>query len=196
MAFWTATPSDAAGSAIGQPKRKFRFRVQITGLSGGSQVWWAKTVTKPSFQVAAAEHKYLNHTFYYPGSVTWQDVTLTLVDPGDTSEAGDQTMALSRFLEKGGYTIPAGANKWQSLTKAKMVGAIQKVLIEQLNADGIAIESWTLNNAFITDAKFGDLEYGSDELTELSVTLKYDWASCETKNPDKEGKTRVFQINS
>jgi len=77
-----------------------------------------------------------------------------------------------------------------------MVGAIQKVLIEQLNADGIAIESWTLNNAFITDAKFGDLEYGSDELTELSVTLKYDWASCTTKNPDKEGKTRVFQINS
>tara|TARA_R100000808_G_C2155243_1_gene167252 strand:- start:14625 stop:15212 length:588 start_codon:yes stop_codon:yes gene_type:complete len=195
MAFWTAEPKDAAGTGVGEPKRKFRFRVQITGLSGNSQVWWAKTVTKPSFQVAAAEHKYLNHTFYYPGSVTWQDVTLTLVDPGD-SEAGDQAMSIAQFLEKGGYVIPTAANRWNTLTKAKMVGAIQSMLIEQLNAAGTAVESWTLHNAFITDAKFGDLEYGSDELTELSVTLKYDWASCVTKAPDKDSNSKVFQTTA
>ena len=180
MAFWTAEPPASGSSGgIGEPKRKFRFRVQITGLSGTSQVWWAKTVSKPSFQIAAAEHKYLNHTFYYPGSVTWQDVTLTLVDPGDTV-AGDQASALSNFLEAGGYVIPAtAANRWHTITKSKMVGAMGAVICEQINSQGVAVEKWTLHNAWMTDVKFGDLEYGSDELTELSVTLKYDWASLE-----------------
>ena len=27
--------------------------------------------------------------------------------------------------------------------------------------------------------KYGDLEYGGDDLIELSMTLKYDWARCE-----------------
>ncbi len=27
--------------------------------------------------------------------------------------------------------------------------------------------------------KFGDLEYGGDDLTEVSMTLKYDWASLQ-----------------
>ena len=35
-------------------------------------------------------------------------------------------------------------------------------------------------NAFITELKYGDLEYGADDLTELSLTLKYDWARIST----------------
>ena len=38
----------------------------------------------------------------------------------------------------------------------------------------------TLRNAFITEAKFGSLEYGSDDLTTLDLTLQYDWATCDT----------------
>ena len=31
-----------------------------------------------------------------------------------------------------------------------------------------------------TDINFGDLEYGSDDINELSVKLRYDWANCTT----------------
>ena len=80
MAFWAENFGD--GGSLKDPKRKFRWTVQLNGLYGDNAVvWWAKTINKPSFTIAAAEHKYLNHTFYYPGSVTWNDVTLTLVDP-------------------------------------------------------------------------------------------------------------------
>ena len=59
-----------------QPKRKFRFTVEIQGVQsaqGGATLWYAKTCSKPAFQIANTEHKYLNHTFFYPGAVTWQD---------------------------------------------------------------------------------------------------------------------------
>ena len=45
-----------------------------------------------------------------------------------------------------------------------------------LDSNGKSLEEWTLWNAFITDAKFGDLSYGDDELTQVDLTLKYDWA--------------------
>ena len=173
MAFWTHT-----GPGITEPKRKFRFKVEFMGLEpaaqgAGNTMWYAKSVTKPSFQISAAEHKYLNHTFYYPGSVTWQDVSMTLVDPGDP----DMVTSLSSIIVAGGYSPPANANDMTSMSKSGVVAALGAVNVHQLDANGDQLESWTLRNAFITELKFGDLEYGADELIELSLTLKYDWAT-------------------
>ena len=66
------------------------------------------------------------------------------------------------------------------ISKGGSVGALGQTTITQLNGDGEAIETWTLWNAFITEVKFGDLEYGSDDLLQLDLTLKYDWARVET----------------
>ena len=179
MAFWTQT-----GAGIVEPKRKFRFKVEFMGLDpsgqgGTNTMWYAKSATKPSFQINAAEHKYLNHTFYYPGSVTWQDVSMTLVDPGDP----DMVTSLSSIIVAGGYSPPSDANDMVTMSKSGVVTALGAVKCHQLDADGNQLESWTLQNAFITELKFGDLEYGADELIELSLTLKYDWATLESSSP-------------
>ena len=77
MAFWTTTPER-------DPKRNFRFQVLMTGIQGTEPaVWWAKKVAKPNFTVAESKHVYLGHTFYYPGKVEWQTISMTLVDPVD-----------------------------------------------------------------------------------------------------------------
>ena len=186
MAFWTAQQT----AATKDPKRKFRFTVSCTGIPGEALMWYAKTAAKPSFAIASTEHKYLNHTFYYPGSVTWNDVAITLVDPVDSP--GDMTMTLSSFVEQAGYTIPDGAESLSTMTKGKAVGALGDVIIRQLDGAGNPLETWTLRNAWILDLKFGDLEYGADDLTELSMTLKYDWATCVTTNEGAQKETIAF----
>ena len=172
--FWSTDFS--SDSTIKDPKRKFRFMVQMTGLNDTSaktnQVWFAKTCTKPSFQIATAEHKYLNHTFYYPGTVSWQDITLTLVDPQDP----DVASSLAEIIDAAKYAVPSTEAGLSTMTKASMASAVGSVVISQLNGVGEPVEEWTLKNAIITEMKFGDLEYGADDLTELSLTLKYDWA--------------------
>ena len=57
MAFWTDKTN---------PKRKYNFEVSISAAGGLIQNYYAKTATKPTFTIAAGEHNYLNHTFYYP----------------------------------------------------------------------------------------------------------------------------------
>ena len=160
-------------------EKKFRFPVTLGGVNeDGGVAWYAKTAGKPSFSIATTEHKYLNHTFYYPGSVTWNDVEITLVDPVDP----DMTATLSDIVERSGYVVPNAYGDLATMSKAKAARALGSVLITQINSDGQELEMWTLKNAFVTDLKFGDLEYGSDEITELTMTLKYDWATVKVAN--------------
>ena len=177
MPFWST--NFGQDTALQDPKRKFRFTVEFQGIQaaqGGAALWYAKTVSKPSFTVNAAEHKYLNHTFFYPGAVTWQDVSLTLVDPVEP----DMAATLSDIIVQSGYSPPTDANDLGTMSKAKAAGALGQVIITQIDSDGNPLETWTLGNSFVTELKYGDLAYGDDELTEMSVTLKYDWARVET----------------
>jgi hypothetical protein len=179
MAFWS-TDFKGDGSEPKDPKRKFRFKVIFSALGGGSTdaavMWYAKTVTKPSFTIEATEHAYLNHKFFYPGAVSWQDVSLTLVDPSDP----DMTATFADIIQAGGYQPPATADAMGTMSKAKAASALGQVEIIQIDADGGDLETWTLHNAFITEVKYGDLAYGDDALVEMSVTLKYDWARVVT----------------
>jgi len=182
MAFWGADHSTT--TQIKDPKRKFRFMVQMTGFgettseakTGGTgetgELWFAKSANKPSFTINAAEHKYLNHTFYYPGAVTWNEVTVTMVDPQDPDVAG----TLSSLVEKMCYIVPDSLLDRSTISKHSAASNIGAVYITQLDAEGKALETWTLYNAFITEVTYGDLAYGDDELTEMTVKFKYDWS--------------------
>ena len=46
--------------------------------------------------------------------------------------------------------------------------------------DAATIEQWELINPIITNISWGDLDYGSDDLVECTLDIKYDWA--EFKN--------------
>jgi|TARA_R110000824_G_scaffold160957_3_gene335979 hypothetical protein len=178
MAFWSEDFGQK-GTIIKDPKRGFRFKVEFQGIQdpqGGAILWMAKSCTKPSFTISTSEHKFLNHTFHYPGSVTWNDITVGLVDPVEP----DMAATISDIIEKSGYSPPTDSHSLGSMSKGKAAGALGKVIITQIDGDGGAVETWTLWNSFISDVKYGDLAYGTDDLTEISLTLKYDWARLET----------------
>ena len=184
MAFWSTNNVE--------PKRNFRFQVEITGLTGNSLIWWAKTVTTPSFDVSEVEHDHLDNKYYFPGRVTWNEVSLTLVDPISV----DAVALTNSLLESSGYTIPSqaptDATNRSTLSKQKAATALKNVVISVLDSDGVIIEQWTLRNAFLKTAKYGDLDYANDDLREIEMTFRYDWATCDTStNPDTQGD-RIF----
>lgn len=179
MAFWSE--NYAENPLIKDPKRKFRFKVEFTGIDaaqGGSLLWYAKTCDKPKFEISSTEHSYLNHTFYYPGKVSWQEVSIAMVDPVDP----DVTATFSDMIVQSGYSPPTNANALGSISKAKAAGALGTVYITQLDADGAEIEKWTLWNAFLTKFESETLEYGTDELATTTIGVRYDWARVETLN--------------
>jgi hypothetical protein len=180
MPFWSE--NFANNPDMKDPKRNFRFIVEFGGINatpGGAVAWYAKTAAKPSFAIANAEHKYLNHTFYYPGSVTWNPITIVMVDPVNP----DMSATFSDIITQGGYAPPTDTTALGTTSKAKAAVALGAVTVTQIDSNGNPLETWTLWNPFIEDIKYGDtLAYGDDNLTEVSVTLRYDWARIETVN--------------
>jgi len=178
MPFWSENFGD--GTNKKDPKRNFRFIVEFGGINatpGGAVAWYAKTAQKPSFAIANAEHKYLNHTFYYPAGVTWNPISITMVDPVDP----DMSATFSDIITAGGYRPPTDTTSLGTMSKAKAASALGTVTVTQIDSDGKPLETWTLWNPFIEDIKYGDtLDYTNAELTEVSVTLRYDWARIET----------------
>ena len=189
MAFWGENLSAAAQD----PKRKFRFKVLFGGTAGETAnqvIWWAKSVDKPKMTVAGSEHKFMGHTFKYPGSVKWEDVNVTLVDPV-SPDAAKQTLEI---MSLAGYVFPesgyvdSSALAMNTMNKAKAVAAVGEFQIIQIDADGNAVETWTLHNPFFTAVNFSELSYDSDDLSEIQLTVMYDWAKLATEGYDYKFK--------
>jgi hypothetical protein len=181
MTFWSK-------SALA-PKRNFRWQLRITGFGDSDVVWWAKTVNVPSFDVSEVAHDYFDNKYYYPGRLTWSDLEATLVDP-ISPDAVDLTLDI---INKAGYNVTnsPGAKKTMS-KKASSADGLKDVIIDLVDTEGRMVESWTLKNAFIKAAKFGDLDYSNDELRTISLTFKYDWAVCTIK-AENGAETEYFE---
>ena len=165
MAFWSILGGN-------EPTRQFRFLVSNT-QDNDSAWYWAKSVSKPSFEVSSTEHQLVNHKFKYPGIVTWSDITITIVDTGEkTSDL------LNRFKENG-YNYPTNFQATEGISKASSTQYLDELTIQQLDADGAPIETWRLKGAFIKSINFGDLDYASEELVTIQFTISYDWAELD-----------------
>ena len=178
MTFWT--------SVYSEPKRTHRFLLRMPNLIDSSeehqyQDYLAKTCTKPAYSITSTEHKFLGNTYYYPGTVTWNEVVVSIVN----SLLPDGNKILYDALELSGYLRPdqqladLREGAVGTVNKASALGALGQVQIDELTGTGDTAGRWTLQNAFITEAKFGDLDYNSDELLNIDITFKYDWATYE-----------------
>ena len=171
MAFWTTV-----GGNTKDPKRGFRFKVLFNGYNADQSgvLWFAKKVSKPNFTITESKHSFMNHNFYYPGRVEWQEISLTLVDPISPGAVA-QTNAI---IQASGYKIPSTAEQLETMSKGKTLTSTGVIQIIQIDADGNAVETWTLKQPWIKSVKFGELAYDSDDLIEIELGLRYDWAEC------------------
>ena len=175
------------GGAIVDPKRSFRWLVSFgnnaqlqNGQSAvGLQEWYAKSANKPSFSIGETPHQFINHTFYYPGRVEWQTIDITLVDP---SFPNDASQALMKALNNSGYYSPTDVRSASNtIMKAEAVAAMGGQLkLKQLGANANdVVETWTLINPWIKDVNFGDLDYSTEDMVNITLTVRYDYATLE-----------------
>ena len=186
--FWTQSPAK-------DPKRAFRFKVQF-GQSG--VLWYAKTAARPTLSFSEATHSYLNHTYYWPGRAEWSEVEIVFVDPVEPDLGGDLIEALSNS----GYRIPAGTTETEFTSPSKAsatqsLGASSDsndVQISMIDEDGLELEQWTLKHAWIKSVAFSALDYSSDEMADITVSFRYDWAQFESLRNGAATKGPLFGV--
>ena len=177
MPFWT--------SALSEPRRAHRFLLTLPNLvspvEGYSyEQYLAKVAGKPNWSLSEVSHKFLGNTYYYPGTVEWQPIDVTIVNAINP----DGNKLLMDALTRSGYLMPPDqedvftnpAQAPGTVNKEASVSAIGNVVIEELNGQGGLIGTWTLQNSFLTKCTFGNLDYSSDEILNIDMSIRYDWA--------------------
>ena len=160
-----------------EPKRAFRFRIgggDIGLPSAEKNRWWnAKKVDKPSFRIDSKKYRLINHQINVPGIVTWNPITIELADVGKTIDT-----ILEDLGQRGGYS-PDNLSNDKGIAKYYENGILNEFSIEQLSGAGEVLEKWSLEGVFVSDVKLSSLDYSSDEIISVTLTLTYDYAKLE-----------------
>jgi hypothetical protein len=194
MAFWNL--------ASVEPKRNFRYKVTFGGSLGQSDAskdtaksqisMFATEVKKPSWKMETKDFQYLNHTFKYPGRVKWEPSSIKFVDAGGSSGLLDIAQMLVSCVVAAGYQVPKSTGDLTTISKSLANAQVGLLTIEQINAQGSAIETWTLYNAMFTDVGFSTLSYTSEELSDITVGVVYDYATILV--PGVNGGTQLPSV--
>lgn len=159
-----------------EPMRQFRWYITFgSGLDGSKYA--LKKCDKPKVKVNSVQHKYINHFFNFPGRVEWEDINITFAAINDPNTSKE----LYRTLTAAGYQFPESDTDRTTISKANFVGQLgaESINLIQIDAAGIAQETWKIINPFFTSVQFGTLDYSSEEIVEITCTLKYDSASLK-----------------
>lgn len=188
MSFWN--------QASVEPKRQFRWLLYVAGMPQ----WIVKEVKKPAITMTPTNHDFINYKFKYPGRVEWQDINFTIVDPVQP----DSAASLVKILENAGYVYPdqytAQPNEPKTVSKKAMVDSLGgQIMLVQFGANTgdqqeNVLEKWYINNPLITNVDFGQLNYNTDDLVNIQVTVAYDWAYLEL--PERKDDGRTWELNA
>jgi|TARA_B110000977_G_scaffold106115_1_gene138372 hypothetical protein len=137
--------------------------MEIDGIAS----YLIKTANRPSisFEVVTLDH--INVKRKLKGKGEWQDIEITLFDP----------------------IVPSGAQQvmeWVRLSHESLTGRDgyadfykKDIDIYMLGPVGDKIENWKIKGAFINNAVFNDLDWASNDPSDITLTLSYDYAILE-----------------
>jgi hypothetical protein len=166
--------SDQSSSTQGllMPKLKYRFRVVFENLGVSTpRTELTKQVidfTRPSVTFEEIPIEIYNSRMYLAGKHTWATTTANFRDDagGHVSRlVGEQLQKQLDFMEQA--SASSGID-YKFTTRCEILdggnGATSPVVLE----------TWEMYGCFITEANYGDLNYGSNEPVTIGMTLRFD----------------------
>ncbi len=144
-----------------EPKRKNRFVLEFpTEL--GIESFLVQTSGKPTLEINPTEIQYMNTSQWVAGRSKWGTIEVKFIDvigPSTTQKIMEWVrLHFESATGRMGYAV----------------GYKKNLVLKALDPTGMEVEKWTLIGCMVTNASFGDYDYGSDDLGEVTITLQPD----------------------
>ena len=141
-----------------EPKRQFRWVLAIEGIDA----FLMKAAARPSVTIGEQTIEYINSKRYLAGKMTYETLSVTLHDPIAPSGA-QQVMEWVRTHTESVSGRSGYADFYKRDCQLKMLDPV-----------GTVVELWDLKGCFLTNAAFGDLDYATEDPTDISLTIRFD----------------------
>ena len=141
-----------------EPKRQNRWVLAIEGIDA----FLVKSAKRPSISFNETTIEFINSKRYLAGKLSYETLSVTLYDPIAPSGA-QQVMEWVRTHTE---TV-SGRSGYADFYK-------RDCQLKMLDPVGTVVELWDLKGCFLTSAGFGDLDYGTEDPTEIALTIRFD----------------------
>ena len=170
-------PTSGATQTL-MPKLQYRFKVEFAGLGGNAANIPLVTtnvisVTRPQLDHEDITLDTYNSKIRLAGKHTWSDITLVLRDDVDGNVIRSLDEQLSKQVNHATQaSAKSGADYKFKMTIMTMDGSFDE------NSNGAAVlDTWELVGCFIPSIQYGDLNYSTSDMVQVTATIRYDNAS-------------------
>jgi hypothetical protein len=142
-----------------EPKMKNRFILYMDGVPS----YIIKKISRPSITQDAKALDHINLRRFVKGRTVWDTMEMTLYDP----------------------IVPSGAQavmEWVRLHHESVTGRDgylefykKDLTLNILGPVGDKVEEWIIKGAQITKVTFGEMDWGTDDQVEFTVTIQPDY---------------------
>lgn len=146
-----------------EPLRQNRWLLRFPA-DLGIQEWWLSSAKRPSIKQNATEIPFLNTSTYVVGRYTWDEMQVTLRDPIGPSAS----QAIMEWIRLHSESVTG--------RQGYAAGYKRDVELEMLDPTGVVVSKWILKNTMCTNSDFGNLDYKTDDLATITITLRFDYA--------------------
>jgi|SRR6185312_9226572 len=146
-----------------EPKMKNRWLMSLDGVP----TYIIKKAARPHLTQERKEIPHINLVRYVKGRSKWETIDLTLYDP--VAPSGEQAVMEWIRLHHESVT---GRDGYMAFYK-------KDIVLDMLGPVGDVVSRWVLKGSFITDVNFGDIDYNTDDLAEITLTISMDLAINE-----------------
>ena len=173
-------PTDGNGGGLLMPKLKYRFRASFINFGSGKDVVeltrQVVDIKRPSVNFNPFALDIYNSKVYLQGKPEWAETTINLRDDATDLVArlvSEQIQRQFDFMEQSSAAT-AGDYKF----------AMRYEVLDGGNGQNpVILETWDLEGCQISQADWGDMNYGSNEAAQIALTIRFDNAALTPLTP-------------
>lgn len=145
-----------------KPSLQFRYKVLTSKLPGAQ--FYARSSQQPGFENAPVSVEHINYYFKVKGKTRWDDLTMSCYQ-----FEGITALQFWDYLQQH-QSVPGAEDQYATSYK-------HDLQIQILAPDGSTpVGTWKLIGAFYSGVKWGEMDYGTDDVIQVDLTIAYDHA--------------------
>lgn len=141
-----------------EPLFKNRFILAIEGIDA----YLVKSGGRPKYTIEEKEIPWINSTRYVAGKTKFETMNVTLFE-AIAPAAAQQVMEWIRLH----FESVSGRGGYADFYK-------RDIQLKMLDPVGNVVQLWDIKGAQLTSVDFGEMDYGTAELTEIAMVIRYD----------------------
>jgi len=165
--------SDNAGGNQGllMPKLQYRFRVNFLSFGTGATIELTKQVidiNRPQISFEEITLPVYNSTLYLAGRHSWNELTVNVRDDAQGSVSKLVGQQIQKQLDMVEQASAATGQDYKFQTNIEILDGGNGTAVPQV------LETWECYGCYLKTANYGALNYGSNEVATIALTIRYD----------------------